>query len=115
MKTLSLIIKKKYLDEILSGEKKIETREIRPKNASRYCKFDNTGLLLGPVEYDALQLFAGYQTDRAEIIVRITGSEIILFDDEETGEPLTYEENGKLYIDAEIEYQLGDILSKINC
>lgn len=36
MKVLTLIIKKKWFDAILSGEKTTETREVRPTNISIY-------------------------------------------------------------------------------
>lgn len=44
MKILTLIIKKKWFDAILSGEKKIETREVRPTN-TKYISYqdNNTG------------------------------------------------------------------------
>lgn len=44
MKILTLIIKKKWFDAILSGEKTVETREVRPTN-TKYISYrdNNTG------------------------------------------------------------------------
>lgn len=83
MNVLTLIIKKKWLDEILSGEKTTEEREIRPKTIKKYAtivdlatgkSYDNyddlfaevkpndKGFDFVPRKYDALQLYAGYET-----------------------------------------------------
>jgi hypothetical protein len=43
MKNLTLSIKQIYFDQILSGEKKIETRDIRPNNVHKYCQLDKDG------------------------------------------------------------------------
>ncbi len=37
MKILTLIIKKEFYDQIVSGEKKKEYREITPRTEKRYC------------------------------------------------------------------------------
>ena len=44
MKILTLIIKQKWFDAILSGEKTVETREVRPTN-TKYISYrdNNTG------------------------------------------------------------------------
>ena len=44
MKILTLIIKKQWFDAILSGEKTVETREVRPTN-TKYISYrdNNTG------------------------------------------------------------------------
>lgn len=78
MNVLTLIIKKKWLDEILSGEKTTEEREIRPKTIKKYAtivdlatgkSYDNyddlfaevkpndKGFDFVPRKYDALQLW----------------------------------------------------------
>lgn len=115
MATLTLIIKKKFFDQILSGEKDKEFREIRPRNASRYCEFESDGTLIGPKKYDQIQFWVGYEPNRPGAVVEIKNSEITLFNDEETGEPITYVEDGIEYIEAEIMYELGSIVSKQNC
>ena len=113
MAQLVLSIKQKYFDKILSGEKKDEHREIRPKNADKYCDFDADGFLVGPKKYDTIKLLTGaYENKRDYLIAEIISSEIILFDDEETGEPLTYIVDGEEYIESEIIYHLGAIISK---
>lgn len=40
MNILTLIIKQKFFDEILSGKKTQEFREIRPNTQSKYCRLD---------------------------------------------------------------------------
>ena len=43
MEILTLIIKQKFFDEILSGKKKQEFREIRPNTQKKYCQLDAEG------------------------------------------------------------------------
>lgn len=114
MKKLSLIIKQEYFDQILAGTKKIETREIRPNNAGRYCEFNSDGELTGPKQYDALQLFVGYQPNRPSADVAVTRAEIRILQDED-GNNLTYMHNGEEYVEAIAVYDLGQILNKQNC
>ena len=133
MKTLKLVIKQMYFDQILSGEKKVESREIKPTTASRYIYYVNVdtdkeyapkematapeskgGYEIYPVEYDALELFVGYNTNRPSLVVEITDYSIVFLEDED-GNPITYEVNGETYQSAIIEYSLGKILSRKNC
>lgn len=114
MNVLQLILKKKYFDDILCGDKKNEVREIRPKTASKYCEFDKDDELVGAKPYDAILFFDGYETERRSMLVEVKNAEITLFTDEDDND-LTYTMNGVEYIEAEIEYTLGDILSKNKC
>lgn len=132
MNVLTLIIKREYFDEILSGEKKTETREIRPKTASRYINYRDltTGEVYAAkdlkkipedhevevqaIEYDAIQLYVGYATNRPAALVEAKGAEIIEMVDE-NGESIVYEENGEEYLTCVIEYALGKVLNKTNC
>ena len=43
MEILTLIIKQKFFDEILSGKKTQEFREIRPTTQKKYCQLDADG------------------------------------------------------------------------
>lgn len=115
MPTLQLIIKQKFFNEILSGDKVKEFREIRPKNANIYCEFEPDGRLIGPKQYSHIQFWVGYEKNRQGALVEVKSAEITLFDDEDTGEPLTFEENGIEYIESEICYELGLIVNKTNC
>lgn len=123
MKTLSLIIKQQWFDKIMSGEKTTETREIKPNTQEKYIKVDSDGYALEdengncvPREYDAIRLYVGYSKDRDTALVKIRSAKVYYIVDE-NDEPITYEtgetdENGDpvLYVAAQIEYGLGDIL-----
>ena len=45
MKTLTLVIKQKWFDLIMSGEKTSEYRELTPYNANRLSELDEDGYL----------------------------------------------------------------------
>lgn len=117
MKILTLQIKLPYLEEILSGTKTKEYREIRPKKADQYviqnpeAEFEDEWLQ--PVKYDAIKFFNGYSTNRPVVVIEVTNTEIELSVDEK-GEYITYEENGEEYIEAVMVYTLGKVLSKKN-
>jgi hypothetical protein len=136
MKTLTLSIKQKYFDEIIAGTKTVETREIRPKTADRYFRYEKkgggsytiteflalsddviekeleNGITATPINYDALKLLTGaYSGKRPYIIVEIKGAEIIAIEDED-GEPIWYEENGVSYPMLDIDYHLGKIIER---
>lgn len=124
MKILTLIIKQKYFDEIIKGTKKVETREIRAKTASKYiCYVDKKGKIykkdidipegvnteVEPVKYDALQLYVGYNKDRASALVEVKSAEIVISLDDDNNE-IEYEYEGRIYLAAEIDYHLGAII-----
>ena len=133
MKILTLIIKQAYFDQILAGEKTVETREIRPKTAGRYIFYENNdtgvryepkdidtapdcanGYSFAPIDYDAIRFFVGYTPNRPECVVECKGAQIVSIVDE-NNEPVTYEVDGVQYYQTEIEYTLGKVLSKSNC
>lgn len=125
MKVLQLIIKQQYFNEILSGEKKTETREIRPNTASRYVEFYNTetGAVYqrpddvpndAPVDarcikYDAIKFCVGYAADRATALVKVTGAQYFILTDAD-GKDIIYTHKGREYVAAQIDYSLGDII-----
>lgn len=131
MKTLSLSIKRIYFDQILSGQKKVETREIRPNNANRYIYYEQGGVkydavkdvanlpegtdeepvIVAAVEYDALKLITGSYNvkPRPYIIVEVLGADLVTLVDENDN-PIVYTENGIEYEATEIDYHLGRIL-----
>lgn len=126
MKVLTLSIKQKYFDEILSGKKKNEVREIRPNNAKKYIKYICDGkefeadeelpekgeIEVMPIKYDAIKLLTGaYSGKRPYIIVECKGAEIFLLTDEK-GNDITYEYKGEEYFASQIEYTLGKIIEK---
>jgi len=133
MKVLNLIIKQAYFDQILAGEKTVETREIRPKTAGRYIFYENNdtgvryepkdidtahdcanGYSFAPIEYDAIRFCVGYATNRPECLVECKGAQIVSVLNEADG-PIIYEVDGVQYFQAEIEYTLGKVLSQTNC
>lgn len=115
MKTLTLQIKKEFLDQILSGKKKEEFREIRPNNSKKYIEYfdDNGDEDVKPKQFDRIQFFNGYKTDRPEVIIEVKAAEIEYIVDED-GEFIEYEENGEMYLTAQMVYSLGKVVSKKN-
>lgn len=98
---LSLIIKQQYFNEILSGEKKQEFREIKPSTEKKYIIFDEDGYPAEdengnciPIHYDYLLLYVGYNADRDSMLIECTGvsSQVLIGDDDE---PLFYFINDK--------------------
>jgi hypothetical protein len=92
MKVLTLNIKKVYFDEIMSGEKKIEYRELKQTTLNKYTYIDESDGKRYLRRYDALRLFVGYHKDRESALVQVTDT--------------TYD-NGI------VEYHLGLILERI--
>lgn len=117
MKTLQLIIKQKYFDEIIAGTKKQEFREIKPTTYKKYLKVDNEGYCIMendefvPQKYDAIRFYVGYNPDRATALVEVTGAYIELFEDE-NHELIEYEYKGRCYVASQIVYNLGKVLEK---
>lgn len=93
MKVLTLNIKKIYFDEIMSGTKQIEYRELKQTTINRYTYLDETDGKRYLRRYDALRLFVGYHKDRESALVQV--------------KDITYN-NGV------VEYHLGLILEVIN-
>ena len=93
MKVLTLNIKKIYFDEIMSGTKKIEYRELKQTTINRYTYLDETDGKRYLRRYDALRLFVGYHKDRESALVQV--------------KDITYN-NGV------VEFHLGLILEVIN-
>ena len=91
MKVLTLNIKKIYFDEIMSGEKKIEYRELKQTTLNKYTYLDESDGKRYLRRYDALRLFVGYHKDRESALVQVTD--------------ITYNE-------GLVEFHLGMILEK---
>ena len=123
------------INEKISGEKTIETREVRPTN-TKYISYrdNNTGKVYKKDSdvpesawdsekgvdtvinhYDAIQFWVGYETNRPGALVEVKGAELIDVCDEETKEPIVYEHNGNEYTMTEIDYHLGKVIEKMNC
>lgn len=93
MKVLTLNIKKIYFDEIMSGTKKIEYRELKQTTLNKYTYLDESDGKRYLRRYDAIRLFVGYHKDRESALVQV--------------KDITYN-------DGIVEYHLGLILEKIN-
>jgi hypothetical protein len=132
MKVLTLSIRQKFFDQILAGEKKVETRAITPKNSNKYGVYvvegkkyskysdipesilqdENIEITFDLIKYDALKLLTGeYKDKRPYIIVEVIDSQMF-FEEGESGEPIEYEVDGKTYTMTTIDYHLGNIIEK---
>lgn len=131
MNVLALTIKQEPFNEILSGEKKEEFRELRPTMyCSRFLVYrgdDNKvykmasqvpdGIDCKPeiVTYDAIKFITGEQKGkRPYMIVEVQDAQIEVITDEKD-EVITYEQDGMTYALAQMVYSLGDIIEKFNC
>ena len=112
MTVLTLSIKQKFFDQILSGEKTQEFREIRPKSEDRYCEFSaDRQTLIGPKKYDQIKFVTGqFKGTRPFAIVEVAGAEIVVLVDEHD-EPIVYTEDGVECVACEVVYTLGQVLS----
>ena len=93
MKILTLNIKKIYFDEIMSGAKKIEYRQLKQTTLNKYTYLDESDGKRYLRRYDAIRLFVGYHKDRESALVQV--------------KDITYN-------DGIVEYHLGLIFEKIN-
>lgn len=126
MKTLQLIIKQKFFDEIIAGTKKQEFRVIKPTTVGKYLQFlvgekvyakeeeipedvKDEDIEPQPIHYDATQFYVGYNKGRSSALVEVTGAMIEIFTDE-NGNDIVLKQNGIEYIDAQIVYDLGKVI-----
>ena len=125
MKVLKLDIRQKPFDDILSGKKDFERREIKPSNVKDYVLFvvdgkeyeneedvpdSDTEVMVKAKAYDQLKLVTGkYEGKRPYIIVEVKDARVeFLFD--ENGDFITGTEKGKEYAIAHIVFELGNIV-----
>ena len=130
MNVLTLSIRQKYFDEILTGKKTQEFRDIRPSNSSKYIRYVLNGkeykspndmpsedeepgeVTLSAVKYDAIKFLTGeYKGKRPYAIVEAKSSEIQILTDENDQE-IELEEKGVKYIAAQMVYGLGKVIEK---
>lgn len=118
LEVLTLQIKRDSFKEILKGRQKKEHRFVYPRNAKQYLVEKENGDGTCDVEvvgYDALQIINGRKKDAPRLLVEVKGIKVIQMDDEKTGEPLTFVDNGETYYVTQMEYELGEILQTENC
>lgn len=125
MKVLKLDIRQKPFDDILSGKKDFERREIKPSNVKDYVLFvvdgkeyeneedvpdSDTEVMVKAKAYDQLKLVTGkYEGKRPYIKVEVKDARVeFLFD--ENGDFITGTEKGKEYTIAHIVFELGNIV-----
>lgn len=80
MKTLHLILKKKWFDMILSGDKTEEYRDITPYYESRFIDARLQAVLeVTPAipwkEFDTVTFSHGYSKDRPQFVIELKGIE----------------------------------------
>ena len=123
MKTLTLIIKQCYFDEIIKGTKKKEFREVKPTTVKRLLQLDKDGYEVEdengnaiPIQYDALHFYVGYAKNRASALVEVKSAYCEIITDEK-GEPIIYEhgmdKNGEplTWVVERVVYNLGKVLA----
>lgn len=128
MNILTLSLKQKYFDEILARTKKIETREIRPNNSSRYGNYilnekswgkfseipkefsNDENLQFELIKYDAIKFLTGeYKGRRPYLIIRVTEEKMFTETDSDEN-PIIYTFRGDEYALTTVDYHLGEIL-----
>lgn len=120
MRVLNLIIKQVNFDEIISGEKKTEERELHPKSCNKYLDYDGKDIFSSSPksikfkDFDALRLFVGYNPGRDTALVEVIGTDIIGIVDQE-GNPVMLNYKEQEYDASVIEYSLGRILEVNGC
>ncbi|CUQ23181.1 hypothetical protein [Bacteroides thetaiotaomicron] len=125
MKELKLEIKQKPFDDILSGKKDFERREITPKNVVDYVSFVVDGkeyekeedipegdseVMVKAKSYDRLKLVTGeYKGKRPYLIIEVKDARVeFLYD--ENGDFIIGKKGGKEYALAYIIFELGNIV-----
>lgn len=72
LRVLTLNIKKENFDPIISGEKKVELRELTQTTLNRYTYIDEADGKRYLRPYDVLRLYVGYHKDRESALVEVT-------------------------------------------
>lgn len=122
MRVLKLIIKQKYFDAIMCGQKVQEFREVKPTTIKKLLKLDDEGYEVldehgnsQPIEYDAIRFFVGYNKDRDSALVEVKSAYCEIFVDDKD-EPIEFEvldeQTGKVeyWVAQQVVYNLGKIL-----
>lgn len=71
LKVLTLIIEKKYFEQIVKGEKTEEYRELKQTTLNKYTYIDESDGKRYLKRFDALRLYVGYHSDRDSAVVQI--------------------------------------------
>lgn len=84
--TLDLIIKQKHLEEIVSGAKKEEYRDVTDRLLKQVCDLDSEGNATDYKPIKTLRLFAGYKKDRKFAVVEVLDIELDVYLDDDGNE-----------------------------
>lgn len=122
MKTLNLIIKQVYFDQIINGTKTQEFREVKPTTIKKLLQLDEEGYELEdengnaiPIHYDAIQFYVGYNKNRDSALVEVKDEYCEIFLDE-NNEPIIYEDgtdkdgNPLEWVAEQVVFNLGKVL-----
>ena len=122
MKVLNLIIKQKYFDSIMCGQKVQEFREVKPTTIKKLLQLDEEGYEIidehgnsQPIKYDAIRFFVGYNKDRDSALVEVKDAYTEIFVDDKD-EPIEFEvlneKTGEpeFWVVQQVVYNLGKIL-----
>lgn len=135
MKTLTLNLKRIYFDQILSGEKTHEYRDIFPENVKKFVYYtigDQTfagdaelpseeecpgEVIPHPVKYDRIKFLTGaYSGKRPYMLVEVADAEIKFITDENGEQIIVLDEaTGIEFVAAQLDYTLGKIVEKFDC
>lgn len=122
MKTLNLIIKQVYFDQIINGTNTQEFREVKPTTIKKLLQLDEDGYELEdengnaiPIHYDAIQFYVGYNKNRDSALVEVKNEYCEIFLDE-NNEPIIYEDgtdkdgNPLEWVAEQVVFNLGKVL-----
>ena len=73
---ITLIIKRHWFDEIKSGKKKKEYRNLTERLAKQICTFDESKKMTGFKPITEIMLYNGYHKNRPSMLVECVGIEI---------------------------------------
>ena len=108
-KTIILKCSARELNEVVSGERKVITREIRPRNARMYVLLNDEKECIGVIPRD----FVTLQCREHSASVTAKVERIMLMEiEDENGELVYYEQNGETYQMVDIDFYLGEITAK---
>lgn len=113
---LTLQITRDNFEYILDGQQKVEHRFVYPSNEKRYLEIleDGEEKHVLAVKYDGIKFINGRKKDAPRMVVEILGADWVVLTDPDTGEDLTFVENGVTYVQSLICYKLGRVLSTEN-
>ena len=105
--TIELKSTEKELNEVASGKKNIITREIRPGNARKFVYLDMEESCTGIIPYDRVRLVC----EKANSSLTATIEKAMLMEiEDDDGNLVYYEQNGKQYQMVDIDYHIGEIV-----